>query len=117
MSTQLTDPATAALAVQMDNERAVSVLLSYTPLPHPVVTATPQCVHIVVADIDDLREWWLERGGRVERGAPMSGVRMWMLTTFTDPDRNGVQVEVRVSCAAPMDVNVMDDLLAVSVTR
>jgi hypothetical protein len=99
-----------------DNRIAVESLLDSTDLPAPVVVPSPDRVHVTVADIDDLAEWVLARGGRVLVSVPFEGVRTYVLITHTDRRADGSRVEVRVSCAVPEGAAVMPEIAA-AVTR
>ncbi|MEV7470447.1 hypothetical protein AB0O20_28680 [Streptomyces kronopolitis] len=97
---------------QTYNAREVEILLNYTAVPHPVIEATPEFVSVVVADIDDLGAWLYERGGEVRIGPEFMGVRPYILVTYTDVARDGSRVEIRVTCAVPVDAGVMPEIVA-----
>ncbi|WP_037837929.1 hypothetical protein [Streptomyces sp. NRRL S-337] len=97
---------------QTYNAREVECLLNYTSLPHPVIEPHHEYVHVMVADIDDLGEWLYERGGEVRIGPEFMGVRPYILVTHTDEARDGSRVEIRVTCAVPLDAAVMSEIAA-----
>ncbi|MFE0376207.1 hypothetical protein ACFW1M_11585 [Streptomyces inhibens] len=97
---------------QMYNAREVECLLNYTVVPHPVIEATHEYVSVVVADIDDLGAWLYERGGEVRLGPDFMGSKLYVLTTHTDAAPDGSRVEIRVTCAVPLDAGVMPEIRA-----
>ncbi|MFH9248181.1 hypothetical protein ACH4LK_22465 [Streptomyces lydicus] len=95
-----------------DNRIAVEALIDSTGLPAPVVVPFSERVHVAVADIDDVAEWVLARGGRVLVARPFEGVQTYVLITHTDQRADGSRVEVRVSCAVPEGAAVMPEISA-----
>ncbi|MFI9079175.1 hypothetical protein ACIGW8_22345 [Streptomyces sioyaensis] len=107
-----TVPAGRRYEATSDNRIAVESLLDATSLPAPVIVPGPDRVHVTVADIDDLAEWVLARGGRVLVSPQFEGVRTYVLITYTDQRADGSRVEVRVSCAVPEGAAVMPEISA-----
>lgn len=100
----------AMCAAMSDNRIAVEILFDYTSLPHPSVVATPERVHVMVADPDDLGVWLYERGGEVHVSPEFEDCRQYVLHTRTDEDRNGASVEIWVSCSVPSHAAVMHEI-------
>ncbi|MFI5525036.1 hypothetical protein [Streptomyces platensis] len=105
-------PAGRRFEATSDNRIAVEALIDSTRLMAPVLVPSPDRVHVTVADIDDLAEWMLFRGGRVLVSREFEGVRTYVLITHTDRRADGSRVEVRVSCAVPEGAAVMPEIAA-----
>ena len=105
-------PAGRRFEATSDNRIAVEALIDSTELPAPVIVPSPDRVHVTVADIDDLAEWVLSRGGRTLVSREFEGVRTYVLITHTDRRADGSRVEVRVSCAVPEGAAVMPEIAA-----
>ncbi|MEV4438203.1 hypothetical protein AB0K09_04160 [Streptomyces sp. NPDC049577] len=105
--------ALSALMVQRDNAIAVDVLRDYTDLPAPTIVPRPYGVHVIVADIEELGDWLIERGGEIRISPQYDDVEVWTLHTATPalPDGSGAVV-VRVSVVLPTGERVRDEIRA-----
>ncbi|RKN61913.1 hypothetical protein D7231_32090 [Streptomyces klenkii] len=94
----VTDESIEAVIARQRNARAVELLLNEHPtLPARTIVTTPDVVHVIVADPDDLEPWIAVRGGEVHVSPEWEDVQTWTLHTTTEPATDGSVTLVRVS--------------------
>ncbi|MFF4834042.1 hypothetical protein [Streptomyces sp. NPDC001315] len=102
-------PLPSPLAMIRDNRDAVQVLIDRTGLPAPTVVPTPDYVHVMLADIDDMAPWLAELDGRVTIDST-PGMRTWTLHTELAATRRRGAVRIEVHALAVQGQDVLPSL-------